>query len=231
MRQCIYCTETKPGHDFNTEHVMPQQLGHFHTNNLTLTAVCRKCNKRFGDGIERLLGRDSYEGLMRLVCGIKSSDGVSEFVGRRLEFRMPKGSAWEGARLCLGASPDRARVVMDLPAQIGIQAPLEPRFRYFLEPEFAGATDEELGILRGSKFKLLAPDEQAYLRLITLIRRRVPAFRLARGTDAPTAGGQRRADGRDNRDTRQRAGSSHREDRVQLSRACRRRGLCSCRAL
>ncbi len=178
MRRCIYCTKEKPKTEFNVDHVMPQQLGHFHPDNLTLTCVCYECNQHFGDGVERLLGRDSYEGLMRFVYGIKSPTEVGQFASDRIEFRVPEDSAWAGTRLRLGASADGAGVVMDLPAQIGIKHSSEPAFRYFLEPEFAAATDAVLDIRPGSKFKLLAADENAYERLQALIRLRVPTFRV-----------------------------------------------------
>ncbi len=178
MRRCIYCTQDKPQSEFNVDHVVPQQLGRFHPDNLTLTCVCRQCNQYFGDGIELLLGRDSYEGLMRLAHGVKPPSEAGQFAGARVEFRVPDGSAWARVRLRLGASTDGTHVVMDLPAQIGIKHPFESQFRYFLADEFAVATDKELDIRQGSKFKLLASDDASDQRLRALITQRVPTFRI-----------------------------------------------------
>ncbi len=73
--KCIYCLKTRDAQHYSRrEHVIPQCLGLFQSNNLVLhDSICDLCNQYFGQTIELALGRDSIEGLIRLHYGIKSS--------------------------------------------------------------------------------------------------------------------------------------------------------------
>ena len=65
--KCIYCLVDKEANCFiKVEHVIPQSFGLF-KNNLTLKCVCDVCNQFFGDNLEMIMGRDSFEGLFRYV--------------------------------------------------------------------------------------------------------------------------------------------------------------------
>ena len=68
MPKCIFCLrENVP---FNQEHVIPQGFGKFGSNNPTFSKddgiVCEECNQKFGDKIDRVLLRETAEGLKRL---------------------------------------------------------------------------------------------------------------------------------------------------------------------
>jgi hypothetical protein len=82
MPACIYCQHADPPCGFNTEHVIPEALGAFH-DNLTLSGseVCRECNQYFGDTLDRMLTRDSYEALLRVEHGLKESAGIPGIQG------------------------------------------------------------------------------------------------------------------------------------------------------
>jgi hypothetical protein len=71
--KCIYCLKDKSESAFKKrEHVIPQCFGKFPENNLVLhKVVCDECNQYFGDNIELYMGRDSFEGFVRIEHGIK----------------------------------------------------------------------------------------------------------------------------------------------------------------
>jgi hypothetical protein len=157
---------------------MPVQLGAFRNSPTLRHVVCRACNQYFGDELERFLGRDSYEGLLRLQKGIVSASDARRFRPKRVELRLPSGSAWEGVRFRLSPNTDNSGVIVDLPAQIGVRRSVEARFHYFLEDEFASGTDEAIGLGRGARFAVCSIEETAHNRLLDLVRKRVPTFRI-----------------------------------------------------
>ncbi|MCH9012826.1 MAG: hypothetical protein IIA68_07190 [Proteobacteria bacterium] len=64
--KCIYCLRDLDASDFRTEHVIPQAFGTFE-NNLTLNeSVCGECNQYFGDNLELIFARDSFEAYDRV---------------------------------------------------------------------------------------------------------------------------------------------------------------------
>jgi hypothetical protein len=63
MLRCIYCRLEKSEERFRkAEHVMPQSYGKFEKNLTLHGVVCDDCNQYFGDTLELVLGRDTYEG-------------------------------------------------------------------------------------------------------------------------------------------------------------------------
>jgi hypothetical protein len=75
VRTGIYCLEAKNADRFNAEHVIPESFSKFKPSRGTtgglvvLDCVCRTCNQKFGDTIDRALARDSVVGLLRYVEG------------------------------------------------------------------------------------------------------------------------------------------------------------------
>jgi len=72
--------------------------------------------------------------------------------------------------------------VADLTPQIGIRGPGANEFRYFTEDEFV--RDEQLGIEKGSTFKIIGLGKDGSERMIGLLRQRVPTL-LIGGTLPP----------------------------------------------
>jgi hypothetical protein len=71
MPTCVYCSRTDPPGGFTTEHVLQAAFGGF-LNALTLPdGVCGACNQYFGNCLDVVLARDSIEGVLRLVHGLK----------------------------------------------------------------------------------------------------------------------------------------------------------------
>ncbi len=70
--KCIYCCAEKRTEEFTKrEHVIPQAFGKFKNNLTLIKKVCDDCNQYFGDTLEIALARDTPEGIMRFVHGIK----------------------------------------------------------------------------------------------------------------------------------------------------------------
>lgn len=67
---CFYCNTEKPTKAFNTEHTLSKALGNFGADTPTFSEkltcrVCKKCNQKFGDTLERCFSRESLEGHWR----------------------------------------------------------------------------------------------------------------------------------------------------------------------
>lgn len=107
MPTCIYCQRTDPECGFTREHVIPEALGRFEGDVITLThEVCGECNQYFGDRLELFLNRDSAEAMFRFRYGLKDPAEVSKMFGGRVLVRLPRdGSKWGGAYLEFGAPP------------------------------------------------------------------------------------------------------------------------------
>src|SRR5216684_191003 len=94
MPRCIYCLLELPEDQFNTEHIVPRQLGSFekvrNDDPLTLLlTVCADCNSYFGKTIELAFGRDSIEAVYRLKYGQKRPREFQGFNSERVVFRVP----------------------------------------------------------------------------------------------------------------------------------------------
>lgn len=110
--RCIYCLETKPLGDFNTEHVLHRAFGGFQ-GALTLVApydpsVCRNCNDEFSRTIDLAITRDSVEALLRVETGLKDVAEMKGMFSRRLVVRLRPDSDFGPLYLAFlpGPEPD-----------------------------------------------------------------------------------------------------------------------------
>lgn len=71
---CIYCGQVDRTRFRGVEHVIPQAFGRFGTETPTLDCVCDDCNAYFGRELDRLLARETPEGLGRYNRGQLSSE-------------------------------------------------------------------------------------------------------------------------------------------------------------
>lgn len=80
--KCIYCKESKLNEKelWNREHVIPEAFGKFKNNFVVHDTVCNKCNQKFGDEIDLILSRESYEGkILRYTEWNKDIDNFKEY--------------------------------------------------------------------------------------------------------------------------------------------------------
>ena len=96
MPRCIYCSQDRPREHFTTEHVVNRAFGGF-DGNLTMSPgdrpyVCRECNQFFGETIDLVIGRDSYEAFQRLMAGDREADRWAGLLASRARVTLPSDS-------------------------------------------------------------------------------------------------------------------------------------------
>lgn len=144
MPTCIYCQRTDPQCGFNREHVIPEALGTFEGDVVTLTEeACVDCNQYFGDTLELFLNRDSAEAMFRFRYGLKDPTEVRKMFPRRLRPRLPRdGSKWGGAYLDLiPPPPGEMEPHVELAPQLACQR-RDGGWEYFSEEDLRIRTDD-----------------------------------------------------------------------------------------
>jgi HNH endonuclease len=116
---CIYCKQKKPIKQFKREHVIPLALGSFKNNPFILRdKVCFDCNQYFGKNLELILGRGSFETLMRITHGIKDFKPIKD---DRIEIRYPLKGDFEGAYMRLVGYQERDVFEVELLPQVAFK--------------------------------------------------------------------------------------------------------------
>jgi len=175
--KCIYCLCDDPADGFNTEHVISRAFGTFE-NNLTLTdLVCRNCNQFFGNNLERILARDSFEAYDRIVTGLQPAAAIAQLPQDRLTFTFADTSGWSGLRLRLVATGD-GRMVEPVP-QVGLPRRGDAGRIYLTEAELENSERElPSDFDRHGHIRIIAPSADVQHRLIALLDQRGIPFRL-----------------------------------------------------
>jgi hypothetical protein len=156
---------------------MPQLLGHFRENMVLHNTVCRDCNNNLGKQLELWLGRHSFEALQRWRFGQKPISDLGKLRGKGVKLRLPLGSPWEGAVVVLRGNSEANELMVDLTPQIGVKRPRDEEFRFFTEEEFSKAADDEIGVEKGSLFKIIGLGDSGLEKVFALLRKRVPSFK------------------------------------------------------
>ena len=153
MPTCIYCQRTDPPCGFNREHVIPEALGRFHGADVVTPTreVCSECNQYFGDTLDLMLTRDSYEALLRIEHGLKDPAGIPGMFKRRLAVRLPAdGTTWGDAVLRLRPHPEGgARPIVDLVPQVGFERVDGGGRDYFTEDDLRAESGIAERVARG----------------------------------------------------------------------------------
>ncbi|MCH8975991.1 MAG: hypothetical protein IH909_00005 [Proteobacteria bacterium] len=142
MPNCIYCQEDRPEQLFQRrEHVIPQSFGVFRNNFTLLAIVCDPCNQYFGDVLEIVLARDSFEGQSRFIHGVRNPEEFRPF-GRnsRLIIRIGEGD-FKGAYAYREYSQETDDIVLQLLPQIGFLMAPSGRYEYYLLDEIPSEQD------------------------------------------------------------------------------------------
>ena len=131
--KCVYCVKDKPISSFTkVEHVIPQSFGMF-TNNLTLAkTVCDDCNQYFGDNLEIVMARDTFEGAQRFDFGLKPSKEFKS-LGKRSKttIKIAEGE-FKGAYSYKEYSEKQDKIVIKPVPQIGFLKNETAEYEYFL---------------------------------------------------------------------------------------------------
>lgn len=104
--RCIYCMEVLDVSCFNEEHVLHDSMFPFRPTlsidpTKNVCCVCQECNQYFGDDMDRVLGRDSFEAILRFHYGLKSKAKLHELGATRVTLRIPAGYRDSGAKIRL----------------------------------------------------------------------------------------------------------------------------------
>ncbi len=182
--KCIYCLQDVPAEGFNTEHVISQAFGTFQ-NNLTLTdMVCRSCNQFFGDNLELIFARDSFEAYDRITTGVRPTATIAQLPQDRLTFTAALTGEWSGLRLRLVAAGD-GRTVEPVP-QVGLPRRADAGWIYLTEAELAHSEAElPPDYDRQGHIRIIAPSSEVQDRLIELLAQRGIPFRPEGEFDLP----------------------------------------------
>lgn len=133
MPRCIYCLESKHDEFFRkAEHVLPQSFGMFESSFTLRGIVCDACNQYFGDQVEIVLARDTFEGHSRFAHGVKNPEEFRPF-GRssRIVIRVKEGP-FEGAYAYRDYSGESGQVVLQPLPQVGFLIAQSGKYEYFL---------------------------------------------------------------------------------------------------
>ena len=172
--RCIYCLLDLEVDVFNREHVMPQAFGKFAQNLTLVDVVCRDCNQHFGDGIDRIFGRDSFEAYKRIIEGVKPKTEMSEVAQRRLTFSVAEEGELRGLRLRL--SYNGGRLTTDLVPQVGFQRKGTGEWEYFTEEEITDWQKPLPSEPTVDGIRIIGDSDEAVGQLINSLERRGVTF-------------------------------------------------------
>ena len=174
-RKCIYCLQALPAEGFNREHVISEAFGTFDDNFTLLQTVCRTCNQFFGDKLELVFGRDSFEAYDRVKRRLKPAKGIGEMPQRRLTFTVALSGQWEGLRVSLVAADGSEAVTLE--PQVGLPKRVNRGWTYLTEPELTDfGRPLPADFDRQGQVRVIAPSIEAQQRLVALLAIRGIAF-------------------------------------------------------
>lgn len=152
---------------FNREHVLHESFGKFR-GALTLTReVCKVCNQYFGDGLDRILGRDSFEAFLRLRYGIKPPEEYFNIPYERLTITIPEGQGdWTGVKVVY-----QPPFVHLLP-QLGFPRKGTGDYIYFTLPEVEKALQlGNLDVDKNTKVKIISNTKEEHEKLTAFLKK------------------------------------------------------------
>ena len=144
---------------------------------LTLTSeVCEICNKYFGDTVDRILARDSYEAFLRLRYGIKASEEYSDIPYNRLVITIPEGYGdWTGVKVVL-----QPPSVHPLP-QLGFPRKGTGDYIYFTLAEIEkGIELDNLNVDKNAEVKIISNTKTESEKLTSFLEKSGIRFETAR---------------------------------------------------
>lgn len=177
MATCIYCLRVDPSCRFSREHVLPLAFGRFRSALVLPSEVCADCNQYFGNTIDRLLGRDSAEAVLRVRNGVGDSTKVARMFRDRVTVRLPPdGTQWGGILLKFDPTTEASAVpgVNVVVPQVGFESSRAGQWEYFTDRDLP-ATDVldkrfETGEYTGS-ILVLSDSTESYDRIATMLDR------------------------------------------------------------
>lgn len=166
MTICIYCLQNKALSEFNIDHVIPQSFGTFEDNLTLVETVCKECNQFFGDNLERLLARGSFEGFYRFIADPYTATRIHDINrSKRVVLKLGEKGPSKGIIIHLVQDESQKKVLVEPVSQIGLKKREAEQWDYFEEMDIISRADiEEKGYLvKGdNRIKIIfgSPEEQ-----------------------------------------------------------------------
>ena len=110
MLQCVYCKKTGEKSLFTREHVIPEAFGKFENNFTLLSEVCGECNQYFGDKLEIVLARGSYEAIARIEQELSPPESVENLIQDRIDISLSSSNEEKGLVLAFVEREGRLNV-------------------------------------------------------------------------------------------------------------------------
>lgn len=178
--KCIYCLLDKPKSDFNREHVLQKSFGKFQGALTLIEQVCKDCNSSFGNEIDRILGRDSFEALYRLRYGMKSE--IDDIPYKRLTLTIPKEeqSDWAGVKVEIIGLDQNLLIVRRLP-QFGFISKSTGDYVYFTLSEIEnGLQLDKLDLDKEADGKIISNTSEEWEKLTSFLNNNGLKYELLR---------------------------------------------------
>ncbi|MEN6320914.1 MAG: HNH endonuclease [Syntrophaceae bacterium] len=129
----VYCVEDKPLSSFTKiEHVIPQSFGLFANNFTLVNIVCDVCNQYFGDNLEIVMARDTFEGASRFEFELKSPKEFKSLGKRsRVTIKIAEGEC-KGAYAYREYSKEQDKIIVKPVPKIGFLKNEPSEYEYYL---------------------------------------------------------------------------------------------------
>jgi hypothetical protein len=173
---CIYCAQTDVSRFCGVEHVIPQGFGTFGSQTPTLDCVCDDCNSFFGRELDRLLTRETPEGVLRYGRGLLSSEARSQ---KRLNLTLAdplEAGEFAGLRVAVDGTTGR---LMRPAAQFHIHNFRTGKDEVYFLSQIGGLTLKEMDYGKPGtsdekgtwRCKIFAPSREAHDEMVEALQR------------------------------------------------------------
>jgi hypothetical protein len=139
--------------------VVPEGLGRFKNALVLHNLVCADCNSYFGNTLDRVLARESVEGLERYRSGVKPSNEISRFRGDAVTLRAHDAGEFTGAELRIIPGSAEGEFAAEILGSAAVRQTAGDQFEYFSEAQILDGSwkSERVDARRG--IRLFGPDE------------------------------------------------------------------------
>lgn len=182
--KCIYCLEEKAISEFNKEHVLQKSFGNFRGALTLIQQVCRECNSSFANGIDRILGRDSFETLYRLRYGMKFKTGNIPYERCVMTIAKEGQGDWAGVKVEVGLDPNHHQIIVRQLPQLGFIKKGTRDYIYFTLYELEkGLLLDNLDVDKASDVKIISNNKEEWEKLSLYLNNKVIRAESGRNFD------------------------------------------------
>jgi len=140
--------------------VIPKSFGKFKSNLTLINVVCKSCNDYFSRELELMLGRDSFEGMLRYKHGIKEHGEFRQVHSDRLTLKIECDENWKGAIVEFKPTEAHPEGEVNPVPQVGFRKKDSEEWEFFQAGKLKTKTElERLGFITSGikSIKILCP--------------------------------------------------------------------------